>query len=43
VNQEAALSICDGKREALVSIADAYNKAVAEQLKPKKWWPWGGH
>jgi hypothetical protein len=38
VNQEAALSICDDRRSALVSIADAYNKAVGEMAKPRKHW-----
>jgi hypothetical protein len=34
VRQEAAVSICDAKRDAVVSIVDAYNQAV----KPKRWW-----
>lgn len=36
VRQEAALSVCDGRREAIVAIVDGY----AEVTRPKRRWPW---
>jgi hypothetical protein len=33
IRQEAAVSICDAKRDAVVSIVDAYNQSA----KPKRW------
>jgi hypothetical protein len=44
VREEAALSVCNGYREAAVAIIDSHNAIaaeVAQQLKPRKWWwPW---
>ena len=36
VRQEAALSVCDGRRSAIVAIVDGY----AEVTRPKRRWPW---
>jgi hypothetical protein len=37
VRQEAALSVCDGRREAVVAIVDGYTAAT----KPRRWRiPW---
>ena len=36
IRQEAALSVCDSRREAVVAIVDGYR----ETTKPKRRWPW---
>jgi hypothetical protein len=43
IKEDADISICEAKKDAAVAILDAYNKAaaeVAQQLKPRHWWPW---
>jgi hypothetical protein len=37
LRQEAALSVCDGRRAALVAIADASHAAT---LRQRRWWMW---
>jgi len=37
VRQEAALSICDGRREAIVAIVDGHKRATDP---PRFRWPW---
>lgn len=34
IRQEAAVQVCDARREAVVSIVEGYNTAV----RPKRWW-----
>lgn len=36
IRQEAAVSLCDTKREAVVAIVDGYTAAT----KPRRRWPW---
>lgn len=36
IRQEAAVSVCDTKREAVVAIVDGYTAAT----KPRRRWPW---
>jgi hypothetical protein len=36
IRQEAALSVCDARKSAVIAIVDAY-KAVVD---PKPWWKW---
>lgn len=36
IRQEAALSVCDSRREAVVAIIDGYTVAT----KPRHRWPW---
>ena len=41
VRQEAAISVCNERRAAVVSVLDAYNSMaaqMAEKLKPRPWW-----
>jgi hypothetical protein len=41
IEQEAAISVCDTRRAAAVSIIELQNKtsaAVAAAMKPKHWW-----
>lgn len=36
VQQKAALEVCNARKHAIVSIVEAFNRAV----KPKTRWPW---
>jgi hypothetical protein len=43
IKQEAALSVCEAMKTALVQTIDVHNAAVSQlAAKPprRKWWPW---
>lgn len=43
VNQEAAISVCEARKDAAVAVIDAHNTIATEVAKPQRpWWKlWG--